>query len=238
MPEEINRVLTDRVSSILYCPTEAAVHNLQTEGFPFTDPERRKQEILNAGDVMYDATLYYQSKVSDTISLDTWGLEDKGYALCTLHRAENTDDMTRLDAILAALREINGELQLVLPLHPRTRNLLGRQGKLELLEGLLLLEPLPYLEMQRLEMGAEVILTDSGGIQKEAYFHGVPCITLRDETEWVETVEAGWNRVVGAEPEKILSAFRRRQIPGGKQAHPYGTGNAAKHIVDHLWNSQ
>jgi len=234
MPEEVNRILTDRVSSILFCPTETAVKNLEAEGFPFTDTNKKEQVVLNVGDVMYDATLYYRDKARKGIALEQWGLFEKGYALCTLHRAENTDDPTRLEGILAALRDINQTLPVVLPLHPRTRNLIEQRGMNKLLDGLVLLEPVPYLEMQRLQMGARVILTDSGGIQKEACFHMVPCITLRDETEWVETVEAGWNRIAGADTDKIIEAFLEAEAPETGHTNLYGDGRAAEKIVNGL----
>lgn len=238
MPEEINRVLTDRVSRLLFCPTQAAVENLKSEGYPFLQPGKCPQKIINVGDVMYDITLFYRDRVAESISLEKWGVNERQYALCTLHRAENTDDPTRLEAILSALREINREYPVLLPLHPRTRNLLINLGNQSWLDGLLLLDPVPYLEMQRLEMGARVILTDSGGIQKEAYFHGVPCITLRDETEWIETVEMGWNQIAGASQEQIIAAFKNLQTPDYGSEMPYGTGDAAKKITQYIWNSQ
>jgi len=238
MPEEINRVLVDRISSVLFCPTETAVENLHVEGFPFTESKRKAQKILNVGDVMYDATLYYREKVRENILLTEWGLDEKGYVLCTLHRAENTDNPLRLESIFDALREINRDLPVVLPLHPRTKNLLERLGAMRWLDGLRLLSPVPYLEMQRLEMDAKVILTDSGGMQKEAYFHQVPCVTLRDETEWVETVTMGWNQIVGSNREKILSAFHRPQTHVNQTLQPYGAGDAALRITDYLWNNR
>jgi UDP-GlcNAc3NAcA epimerase len=167
MPEEINRVLTDRISTLLLCPTQTAVDNLHREGFPFPTPRRGKQRIEQVGDVMYDAVLHYRDHARERISLDTWGLEDQSYALCTLHRQENTDDPERLSAILAALRDIARELPVVLPLHPRTRQKLEQQGALAMLDRLRIVDPLPYLEMQRLQMSARLILTDSGGMQNE-----------------------------------------------------------------------
>ncbi|MBF0612080.1 MAG: UDP-N-acetylglucosamine 2-epimerase (non-hydrolyzing) [Magnetococcales bacterium] len=231
MPEEINRTLTDRISLILFCPTQAAVDNLRLEGYPFPQPGNRTQHIQNVGDVMYDVTLFYRDRVARSLSLDSWGVRDKEYALCTLHRAENTDDIRRLDTILSALRDISLETQVVFPIHPRTRNLLARQNYYHWLDGLMVVDPVPYLEMQRLEMGACAILTDSGGIQKEAYFHQVPCITLRDETEWEETVLLGWNQVVGANHDLILSAYHKLQTPSRGTEMPYGEGDAAIQII-------
>lgn len=233
MPEEINRVLTDRVSDFLFCPTIAATENLKSEGYPFRQPGKRMQEISNIGDVMYDVTLFYQKKAAETVSLSKWELEEKQYALCTLHRAENTDDQLRLESILSALRQINKTTTVVLPLHPRTRNQLAKNGKQHLLDGLLILDPVPYLEMLRLEMGASTILTDSGGVQKEAFFHKVPCITLRDETEWVETVTSGWNSLAGADCNTILAAFMHIQKPMNAPAF-YGDGKSALKIIERL----
>ena len=239
MPEEINRVLTDRVSTILFCPTQTAVDNLKAEGYPFALPEKRHQVIQNVGDVMYDATLHYRDLARQHVSLDKWQLEEDGYALCTLHRAENTDDPDRLANILAALREISAHCPVLLPLHPRTRNLLTKAGKQDWLVGIKVIDPVPYLEMQRLEMGARIILTDSGGIQKEAFFHGVPCITLRDETEWIETVSLGWNQIVGANQRKIVEAVSNMKKPSIEKSSPYGDGQAVqlilKSLIAHDW---
>jgi UDP-GlcNAc3NAcA epimerase len=238
MPEEINRVLTDRVSSLLLCPTQKAVDNLGHEGFPFpaigTSSTNGPQRIVNIGDVMFDAVLYYRERAKDHISLDAFGLSHQNYALCTLHRQENTDAPKRLNNILAALREIAKELPLVLPLHPRTKNKIEQQYNADALNGITVLEPLPYLEMQRLQMSAKLILTDSGGVQKEAYFHQVPCVTLRDETEWVETVKLGWNQLAGAQTEQILNACRNTQVPSQQTKSLYGDGNAAELILAEL----
>lgn len=234
MPEEINRVLTDRVSTLLFCPTQTAVDNLNREGYPFSMVGSRRQEVTLVGDVMYDAVLYYRNLVREKVSLDNWELNEGRYALCTLHRQENTDDEMRLNNILAALREISRNCPVVMPLHPRTKNLLADKGNLNWLNGLTVVDPIPYLEMQRLEMGANVILTDSGGIQKEAYFHRVPCITLRDETEWVETVDMGWNHIVGADQQAIIRIIKSLKKPLESDVKPYGSGNAAMQIVDSL----
>lgn len=234
MPEEINRILTDRISTLLLCPTQTAVDNLHREGFPYPAPGKVQQRIENVGDVMYDAVLYYRDLARERISLDTWGLTDKGYALCTLHRQENTDDPSRLRNIFIALREIARETRVIIPLHPRTRHRLQHDNTLDCLDGMTVMEPLPYLELQRLQMSARLILTDSGGMQKEAYFHGVPCITLRDETEWVETVDAGWNRLVGAHVSSIVAAYRNANKPSTAAASFYGEGRAAFAMLQKL----
>lgn len=231
MPEEINRVLTDRVSSLLLCPTVNAMDNLIKEGFPFAATHGAQQQIVNVGDVMYDAVQYYSDVVQERIHLNTWGLRHREYVLCTLHRQENTDNPERLEGILNSLIEIAAEQKVVLPLHPRTRQRIMAQGLEERLNSISVIDPVPYLEMQRLEMSARAILTDSGGMQKEAYFHGVPCITLRDETEWVETVDAGWNIVVGANTDRILEAYRSAIIPSDHSFDLYGDGNAASKII-------
>ena len=235
MPEEVNRILTDRVSSHLFCPSATAVDNLKKEGFPFQTANSNTQNIYIVGDVMYDATLFYANIAKNTIFLKNWDLCEKNYVLCTVHRAENTDNPERLISIFSALQEIAKSLPVVLPLHPRTQNLLKMKGGSKLLESITILEPVSYLEMQRLEMGAKVILTDSGGIQKEAFFHGVPCITLRDETEWVETVDLGWNQLVGSDQENLFSAFNKSKdtLPNISSS-VYGCGDAATKCVEHL----
>lgn len=229
MPEEVNRVLTDRVATLLLCPTAGALANLRREGYPFAATATASQRIENVGDVMYDALLHYRERARHLPGAAAWGLRDGGYALCTVHRQENTDDPRRLAAILAALRAIAAELPLLLPLHPRTRVRLA--GHAEALTGLHLVPPQPYLEMQRLLMGARVVLTDSGGMQKEACCHGVPCVTLRERSEWPETVAAGWNRLAGADPAAILRAFHAARPPAAPAAGPYGDGHAAARIV-------
>lgn len=215
MPEEVNRVLTDHVSALLFCPTKAAVDNLTAEGIV--------QGVHQVGDVMYDATLdaIRRAKVESTI-LDTLGLAPGSYVLATIHRAENTDTAEHLGAVFDYLRAQAGGLPVVLPLHPRTRGAAQRFGVS--LDGLRIIDPVGYLDMARLLDGCALVLTDSGGVQKEAYFHRKPCVTLRDETEWVETVGAGWNRLwKGAE-----YAQPRRDIA------EYGDGRAAHAILSLL----
>lgn len=236
MPEEINRVITDRISTLLLTPTEIGLKNLKNEGFPFSAPSNRTQRIENVGDVMYDAVLHYRNAARELVKLDSYGLEHQGYVLCTLHRQENTDDPNRLNSILFALRQISRELPVVLPLHPRTRARITERSETSALNGLTLLDPLPYLEMQRLQMSAKLILTDSGGMQKEAYFHQVPCITLRDESEWGETVTAGWNQLVGADRDNIISAVLSAKMPTAEQAALYGDGHAAPKIIENIVN--
>lgn len=225
MPEEVNRILADRVSMLLLCPTQVAIENLAREGVV--------EGVHNVGDVMYDVALYYRERAkAQSKVLQIHGLHEKGFALATCHRAENTDDPARLEGIVSALAEIAIDMPVVLPLHPRTRKLLQQFGLEYHLSTLIVVDPLSFLDMVALEQAAKMILTDSGGVQKEAFFYQVPCITMRDETEWVETVELGWNRVVGASREAILAAYAAMATntpeAGGK---PYGEGRAAERIL-------
>jgi UDP-GlcNAc3NAcA epimerase len=229
MPEEINRVLVDRVSSLLFCPTETAVRNLQAEGLA--------KGVVNVGDVMYDVALFYRDRARQHSEvLQRLRLRPGNFALATCHRAENTDDPERLGGILSALARTAEGLPVVLPLHPRTRKLAEEHDLLHHLDSLTLTEPLPFLDMVALEQAARLILTDSGGVQKEAFFYRVPCITMRDETEWVETVETGWNRLVGASCPAIVAAVGEVLAgrTGVEQGNPYGDGTAARAIVSRL----
>lgn len=234
MPEEINRILTDRVSKVLFCPTQTAVNNLSAEGFPFYFSNQNRQHLYNVGDVMYDAALYYAQKAKDNIHLEQWNLKEKQYVLCTIHRAENTDHPKKLSSVFNALQQINQHIPVVLPLHPRTYKTLSKYNHNDWLKQYILLQPVSYLKMQRLEMGAKVILTDSGGVQKEAFFHRTPCITLRDETEWTETVELGFNKIVGTDEKAILKAFNSLNSIDEVINNPYGDGTASKKIVKTL----
>lgn len=226
MPEEINRIMADRVSSQLFCPTQAALDNLKAEGVT--------QGVHNVGDVMYDVALFYRDRAKlHSQALASLNLGRGEFALATCHRAENTDDPKRLGQILFALAELAAQYPVVLPLHPRTRKIINENGFGGFLEKLRVTEPLPFLDMIALEQGARLILTDSGGVQKEAFFYGVPCITMRDETEWVETVDAGWNRLVGADSSKILAAAQNIHRPD-TQVIPYGDGRASSKILECL----
>ena len=229
MPEEINRILSDRVSSLLFCPTETAISNLKAEGLT--------SGVCNVGDVMYDVALFYRARArQQSTVLNRLNLAEGGFALATCHRAENTDDPKRLTEIVSALAEIARQVPVVFPLHPRTRKLIAESGLLHHLAAVTVTEPLPFLDMMALEQAAKVILTDSGGVQKEAFFYGVPCITMRDETEWVETVESGWNRLVGASGAAIRAAMAEVMKAGvtGASVSPYGQGDAANRIVSRL----
>jgi UDP-GlcNAc3NAcA epimerase len=205
MPEEINRRLTDHVSDLLLCPSETAVTNLLNEGITFG--------VYNVGDVMVDALEFAVDKARERSDILTrLGIVDNGYILTTVHRAENTDNSERLKAILSAFAKI--EETIIFPVHPRTSNSIKNCGiRVEEFENVKFIEPVGYLDMVRLQQSARVIMTDSGGIQKEAYWLSVPCITLRDETEWMETVSYGWNKLVGAEPNEIINAVKSITIP-------------------------
>ena len=229
MPEEINRVVADCVSALLLCPTATAVRNLAAEGVT--------RGVHNVGDVMYDS-VRFNAKLAERSSdvMARLGLEAGGFYLATVHRAENTDDPARLAGILAAFERIDRPI--VLPLHPRTRKTLG--AGLERIGGTVrVIDPVPYLDMILLERNARMVLTDSGGVQKEAYWFDKPCVTLRDETEWVELVEAGCNRLVGADPEAILAAVAGFEaagaaLPSDRPADLYGEGHSAEKIVSVL----
>jgi UDP-GlcNAc3NAcA epimerase len=210
MPEELNRVLTDHLSALLFCPTEAAIANLAREGIT--------EGVFGIGDVMYDAALFAAARSRRSAVVERLGLAERRYAVATIHRAENTDERDRLAEIIAYVKEAAAGRPIVFPVHPRTRAQIAA-WRLDL-SGILACEPLGYLDMHRLLSSASAVFTDSGGVQKEAYFHRVPCVTLRGETEWVETVQAGWNRLW-----KGPDYRPRREIAA------YGDGRAAEAAV-------
>ena len=224
MPEEINRVLTDHMSSLLFCPTLQSVKNLEKENL--------SEGVHHVGDIMYDMNLMIHHLLEEPARVNNDYFEKDTYYLATLHRAENTDNQERLISILEALIELNQNKRVVLPLHPRTRQLLCRYKLNDLIQNLTVLEPVSYLQMMQLEKHASCILTDSGGVQKEAYFHSVPCVTLRDETEWTETVKHGWNIIAGHRAEDILQAVNASKQ--GTPIHEYGDGSATKKILDQI----
>ncbi|HCD08786.1 MAG TPA: UDP-N-acetylglucosamine 2-epimerase (non-hydrolyzing), partial [Thermoanaerobacter sp.] len=199
MPEEINRILTDHSSDLLFAPTKTAVDNLRREGIP-------DERIHLVGDVMYDAALFYGKKARrECRILERLKLKSKEYILATVHRAENTDDPEKLKAIIKGLCKVAKEVPVILPLHPRTRKALETYKLIEEAGAYLkLIEPIGYLDMVMLEQNARLIATDSGGVQKEAFFYRVPCVTLRTETEWVELVDAGWNRLCPTVDETMV----------------------------------
>ncbi len=230
MPEEINRIVTDRISSWLFAPTQLAVQHLKSEGI---DPAM----VHRVGDVMYDVALQHGSRVSaEGGLLGRLGLEPQGYLLATVHRAENTDSQHRLTTIVDALEAAAQNTRVVWPLHPRTKAILRDAGRLDALAAKVqLIDPVGYLEMVQLEKYAALIATDSGGVQKEAFFHGVPCVTMRNETEWVELVESGWNRLAPPDDaQHLFEALRTGRGSIGKPVKPYGDGHAARAIAEKL----
>ena len=226
MPEEINRCLTDHVSDLLLCPSAQAATNLEREGI--------SDGVHITGDVMLDALEWVRpDSLQVSAVLGRYGLVAGGYAVATVHRAENTDDAGRLGGLLGALGDLAADgLPVILPLHPRTAGLLNG---LKVPAGVRPVEPVGHPEMVALATGARVGLTDSGGLQKELYWLGVPCVTIRDETEWVETVATGWNVVAGVDPVAVAAAARRMaSIDRGDRPPIYGNGGAASRILDLL----
>ncbi|MBN2373748.1 UDP-N-acetyl glucosamine 2-epimerase [bacterium] len=257
MPEEINRVLTDHISAILICPTKTAVENLKKEGFTnilkkgeLIDPrddfpisEDNPPVVVNTGDIMYESVLFSlnraigKSMILKKLNLEQVQDEITPYALCTIHRQENTDDLQRLEVILRTLDEISGnEMAVVFPVHPRTKKRIDSLGNC--VSSIRLIDPVSYYDMLLLQKHSRIIFTDSGGIQKEAFFMRVPCITLRDETEWVETVNAGMNIVTGIDKKTIVEAFHRMLRDPSKRLEdkcgerPFGNADSSRLILN------
>lgn len=225
MPEEINRILTDRISNYLFCPTEVAIKNLKAEGFDNFDIS-----IVNSGDVMYDVALYYSRFSGDRSTIiSELGLNEKPFLLTTLHRQENTDDLERLNSIISALNNLSAEYQIVLPIHPRTRKILQNENIQLNFEPI---DPVGYFDMIELLKHCEMVITDSGGVQKEAFFFGKHCLVTRDETEWTELVDLHYNFMVGADTDKIVNTVSEVAKTTAKfDVKPYGEGNAAEKIA-------
>jgi len=225
MPEEVNRILTDRVSSLLFCPTQRATDNLYNEGYKNIFTCR----VVKNGDVMQDGAIFYSQFSKKPSALH---VED-GYILSTIHRAENTDSIDRLKNIIDALNEISYNIDIVLPLHPRTKKILA-DNHFTLNEKINIIEPVGYLEMIWLIQNSSMLMTDSGGLQKEAFFFNKPCITLRDETEWVELIENNFNVLVGADKEKIVSVYRNHTFNNDFNINLYGMGLASENILKYI----
>lgn len=223
MPEEVNRILTDRVSNILFCPTDLAIQNLKNEGFDNFDCIIKK-----SGDVMQDGALYYKNLAIKP----SFEIKEK-YILATVHRAENTDNINRLISIIEALNEINRDMRVIVPLHPRTKKII-KQNKIQV--NFTTINSVGYLEMVWLIENCELVMTDSGGLQKEAFFFEKNCLTLRDETEWLELIENGFNILVGADKNKILKAFKSSKFNRNFDIALYGGGNASKNIIESIKN--
>lgn len=237
MPEEINRILTDQISDILFCPTDIAIKNLENEGFNHQPATSNQPQVLNVGDVMQDAALFYRDFAVKPQFPDNRFSTANNFILATIHRAENTDDPERLSAIFAAFDKISEETTIVLPLHPRTKQKLesiNYQPKTKN-QNLIFIEPVGYLEMIWLLKNCALVVTDSGGVQKEAFFFGKACVTIRDQTEWVELVDIDVNELVGAESVKIVDTVSRnlgREVEDPEQL--YGGGKAAERIIQYL----
>lgn len=227
MPEEINRILTDRISSVLFCPTQTAVDNLNNEGF---NSWKNNAKVFLSGDVMQDGAIFYNDFAKKPIDIKILD----NFVLCTIHRAENTDDINKLNEIVSSLNEIAKEKQVILPLHPRTKSILEK-GNYDV-DNLTIIDPVGYLNMVWLIKYCSLVMTDSGGLQKEAFFFGKPCITFRNETEWVELVEVEACVLVGTNKLKIINAFNNfvNFNKDNFKLNLYGGGKASEHILDKL----
>ncbi|MBI9066502.1 MAG: UDP-N-acetylglucosamine 2-epimerase (non-hydrolyzing) [Salinivirgaceae bacterium] len=231
MPEETNRILTDRISNLLFCPTDNAIENLKNEGF-----DNFTCKVIRTGDVMQDAAIFYDKmSYEKSLIINQLNLSHSNFVLCTLHRQENTDDINRLQNIIEALNILSEKYTIVLPLHPRTRNIIAKNNiKLKFKP----IDPVGYFDMIQLIKNSKFIITDSGGLQKEAFFFKKFCITTRDETEWVELVKNGFNVVVGANKDKILhEANQLINKTADFDVDLYGNGKASKRIVSVLQES-
>ena len=229
MPEEINRVVADHLSTLLFCPTTRAVENLKAEGIT--------RHVFDVGDVMYDAHLLYESSLTKQSGiLQSLSLAPKRYLMATIHRAENTDNPDRLRSIFKGLITAADKMPVIIPLHPRTKKALEAEDLLEAIScRLLVIDPIGYVEMLSLEKNARLIATDSGGVQKEAFFCGVPCLIFRDETEWTELVDSGGSYLVGTDEDRIVTQIEKiLEMPGPLPVakHMYGEGQSADRIVE------
>ena len=221
MPEEINRILTDRISDILFCPTNKAIENLRNDGI-----FGGNAVIVQNGDVMQDAAMFYseKSELKSNI-IEFLNLRNEDFVLATIHRQENTDSSEKLSSIISALNKISREVQVIVPLHPRTKNIIEKEGHVISFS---VIEPVGYFDMLELIKKSKLVMTDSGGLQKEAYFFNKFCITLREETEWVELIENNYNALAGADEEKILKGFKEYfSLEFNKRSELYGGGNAS-----------
>jgi len=226
MPEEVNRILTDRISSILFCPTQTAINNLQSEGV-----DKWQTQVSLSGDVMQDGAIFYKELAEKPIDLEING----EFVLSTIHRAENTDSTTRLTAIVESLNVIAESTPIVLPLHPRTKAKLEALP-IKLSPAVKVIAPVGYLNMVWLIDNCKLVMTDSGGLQKEAFFFAKPCITLRDETEWVELIEHNFNILVGADKKAIIAAYNEHVFSSDFNVDLYGNGLASSNIINALIN--
>jgi UDP-GlcNAc3NAcA epimerase len=231
MPEEINRILTDRISDWLFCPTDTAIQNLKNEGF-----DLHAGRVVKTGDVMEDAALYYAKSANERSHiLQTLHLNSTSFVLATIHRAENTDNKENLKQLIEALNQIHTHTPVVLPLHPRTRKIIASN---DLHPNVIITEPLGYFDMIQLLQNCSLVITDSGGLQKEAFFFGKHCLTTREQTEWVELVEEGYNTIVGTDSTKITELAKQKlHAPFPQKKNLYGNGKACDTICEYLVNS-
>lgn len=228
MPEEINRILTDRISDLLFCPTDTAIANLKKEGF-----SNFESKIIRTGDVMYDAALFYSEKAAEKSGIiNDLSLKDSNYILGTIHRQENTDNSDRLGSIISAFNDLAKQIDIVVPIHPRTKKIIAEQ---QLECRFKIIEPVGYFDMLELIKHAKIIMTDSGGLQKESFFFHKYCVTLRDETEWTELVEHGFNKLAGADTSVITTLANEMLNKKDKFGIMlYGDGNASENIANEL----
>lgn len=246
MPEEQNRRLTDHLSTYLFCPTSVALENLEREGIIYNQSEKPSSDnkfVYNCGDIMYEASLYYREKVKESLKKGKEQVISKSilnilenkikqkYTILTIHRQENTDNQQRLNSFFDALNDFT-KFDIIFPVHPRTKKVIEKFG-IKFNSHIHCIDPVGYFDMLYLEDRCEFIITDSGGVQKEAYFFSKPCITLRDSTEWTELVDSGWNTIVGADKQKIINALN--MMPSfGQRVNLYGDGKTAEKIVEIL----
>lgn len=226
MPEEVNRVLTDKLSEYLFCPSKVACENLHKEGIT--------KNVYFVGDVMFDVVQYLKN-LNHPTSFDDPIINESEFCVCTLHRQENTSDPKKMRNILESLNVINKEIRVIIPIHPRTKNIISEYDQTNLIEELNVISPISYKQMLSLLDESSFLITDSGGMQKEAMYLKKPCLTLREETEWTETVDLGLNTLCGSDPEMIMNAFNRLSTEElCFSANPYGDGDAADKIIDIL----
>lgn len=229
MPEEINRILADHSSDVLFAPTEVAVQNLKNEGFT-------SNKIVNVGDIMFESVLYYaDNNTTSSDVLEKHNITSRSYVLATVHRQENTDCDDRLKSIFSALG--SSQQSILMPLHPRTKKIIIERG-IEVSDNIKIVDPVGYLDMLVLQRNAKLIATDSGGMQKEAYFNSVPCITLREETEWTELVDLGVNHLVGVDKGLIVKHLQKdySHVDWTDLGAPYGDGTTSKQVLNALVN--
>ena len=227
MPEEINRILTDRISNLLFCPTQKSISNLKLEGYD----NSKWQKIIYSGDIMYEGALHYRKLIKKPISLTHYNLEK--FVLATIHREESTNNISVLKEIISALNNINKSIPVILPIHPRTLKVLNKNN---ISCNFIIIKPVSYLEINWLISNSDLVITDSGGLQKEAFFYEKKCITIRKETEWIELLENDNNIITGPDKKKILDAFSKNGHFIKLKTKIFGNGKTSKIIIDNILN--